>query len=87
MDEPFELYDTESWEIDFPTQTIRHDSGLIVQVSPDALYEDKWSGRCLNAREWSEKDFTARARHIPLLLRAALTAYEAAHKKASRKDL
>lgn len=87
MDEPFDLNDANSWEIDFSTQTIRHDSGLVVQVSPDALYEDKWSGRCLNAREWAKKDFIARAHHIPRLLRAALAAYEAAHIKACRRDL
>lgn len=85
MYRPLDIDDMEAWKIDFSSQTVTHNSGLIVQLSPDALYGDKWSGRCLNARKWAEKDFEARAQHLPHMLRRAITVYEEGHKKACKQ--
>lgn len=71
----------DTWEIDIPRQLAIHGTGLIVQLNADALYPDKWTGRCLNARPWAEEDFQTRAPRLPQLLRKAIAAYDAVYKR------
>lgn len=68
-------HDAAAWETDLPAQTATHSTGLVVQLSPDALFDGKWAGRCMNARAWAEEDFEARAPLIPLMVRAAIDVF------------
>lgn len=73
------------WKIDLPARLATHSTGLVILMSPDALYTEKWTGRCLNARLWAEEDLAPRSMLLPGLLRAAVSAFTSELRQSSEK--
>lgn len=63
------------WTIDLPGRLATHVTGLVILMSPDALYAEKWTGRCLNARLWADEDMASRSLLLPRLLRTGVATF------------
>jgi hypothetical protein len=85
MTENFDPLIPSEWVIDLPGRLATHITGLQIGLSPDALFADKWSGRCINARVWADVDPDNRGAQLPRLLHAGVAAFTRAHRQSMDK--
>lgn len=85
MNDPFDALNHSEWNVDLPSRLATHVTGLTILLSPDALFSDKWMGRCVNARDWAGKDPEKRSAQLPRLLHAGVAAFTRAHRQSIEK--